>query len=276
MQDLRSAFRNLAPAPGFTAVAFIALALAIGLSAARAAEPVPFPTLTEPDNDHTPPKRLKRVDPSYPAGVNATEDHRVFVAFHVAADGTVKNASAMFNPPAAFANAAVAAVEQWVFEPAMIRGERPVWTQMTVEIWFKVADAAQSDQRVVEDVLAANARMTEAANRLDTDAFFACIVDSDATRIVQDGKLFKTRAEAMAAVRAGSQGVAKVDRQFDSPHVAVLAPGIALLTAEGMSTATLQDGRSFGGRFAVSLVFVLREGEWKLFHGHYSLPNPQP
>jgi hypothetical protein len=128
----------------------------------------------------------------------------------------------------------------------------------------------------VRDVLAANAALTEAANRLDTDAFFAGIVDSDETRIIQDGQLFATRAEAMAAVRAGSQGVAKIERSFDDPHVLILSPEAALLTAEGTTTVTLQDGRSFGGRFAISLVFVLRDGEWKLLHGHYSLPNPAP
>lgn len=136
-------------------------------------------------------------------------------------------------------------------------------------------DPAAGQAAIVQAVVAANSRMTDAANRLDTDAFFASIVDSDETRIIQDGRLFKTRAEAMAAVRAGSQGVAKVDRQYDNLHVTVLAPGVALLTAEGATAATLQDGRSFGGRFAVSLLFVLRDGEWKLFHGHYSLPNPQ-
>ena len=133
-----------------------------------------------------------------------------------------------------------------------------------------------ADPDAVQAVLAANARLTDAANRLDTDAFFALIVDSDETRIIQDGKLFKTREEAMAAVRAGSQGIAKVERRFEDPHVFVLSPDAALLTAEGTTTVTLDDGRSISGRFAVSLVFVLRDGRWLLFHGHYSLPNPAP
>jgi len=132
------------------------------------------------------------------------------------------------------------------------------------------------DDSSVQAVLAANAALTEAANRLDTDAFFAGIVDSDETRIIQDGRLFKTRAEAIAAVRQGSEGVAKLDRRFESPHVTMLAPGVALLTAEGSTSVVLDDGRKFGGRFAVSLVFVLRDGRWLLQHGHYSMPNPQP
>ncbi len=138
------------------------------------------------------------------------------------------------------------------------------------------AAAAPPDPVIVQAVLDANARLNDAACRLDTDAFFAGIVDSDETRIIQDGKLFKTRAEAMAAVRLGSQGIVKLERRFEDPHVALHAPDAALLTAEGITTFTLQDGRSFSRPFAVSLVFVLRKGQWLLFHGHFSVPNPPP
>jgi hypothetical protein len=136
------------------------------------------------------------------------------------------------------------------------------------------APVTTGNDAVVQAVLAANTHLTDAANRLDTDAFFAGIVDSDETRIIQDGKLFKTRAEAMAAVRSGSQGIAKLERRFDRPHVTELAPGVALLTTAGTTAVTLQDGRTVTRPFAVSLVFVLRDGQWKLFHGHYSLPDP--
>lgn len=132
------------------------------------------------------------------------------------------------------------------------------------------------DDAVVRQVLAAHEALSSASERLDTDAFFAGILASDETRIIQDGRLFGTRAEAMEAVRSGSKGVARIDRRFNDPHVAVLAPDAALLTADGTAQFTLDDGRTFSGRFAVSLVFVLRDGCWKLLHGHYSIPNPQP
>jgi hypothetical protein len=48
----------------------------------------------------------------------------------------------MFGPPEPFAAAAVAAVSQWKFEPGhMAANKKPVWTQMTVELWFKPPSA---------------------------------------------------------------------------------------------------------------------------------------
>lgn len=118
---------------GLTAALFLALPALL-----RAADPVPFPALAVPEPDHIPPKLIQRVEPAYPSGVTEKQERRVYVAFLVAADGTVRSASAMFGPPAPFADAAVAAVTQWKFEPGrMVANQRPVWTQMTVELWFK-------------------------------------------------------------------------------------------------------------------------------------------
>jgi len=119
---------------------FAALAIAAASPLLRAAdpEPMPFPPLAAPDPDHTAPKLRHRVDPIYPATAAEPRERRVYVAFLVAVDGSVKNASAMFGPPAAFAEAAVAAVEQWRLKPGhMTATGKPVWTQMTVELRFQ-------------------------------------------------------------------------------------------------------------------------------------------
>jgi hypothetical protein len=55
----------------------------------------------------------------------------------------------------------------------------------------------------------------------------------------------------------------------------VISDEAALLTGNGTSTVTLGDGRRLSGPFAVSLVFVQRDGAWKVLHGHYSTPNPR-
>lgn len=121
-------------------------------------------------------------------------------------------------------------------------------------------------------VLETNAKMTAAANRLDADAFFEFILDTDKGLIIQNGTLFKSRADALAAVRRGFQGVTKMERRLENPQVTVISPDCALLAAEGNTIATLTDGRTITGRFTVSSVFVRQGGQWKLLHGHYSTP----
>ncbi len=131
-------------------------------------------------------------------------------------------------------------------------------------------------QKTVENaVLETHAKMAEAEKNLDAEEFFACIPDFDKGLIIQDGVLFRTRQEALDTVRRGFQGITKVERTYDRTYVTVISPETALLTANGTSSVTLGDGRTLTGPFATSMVFVLRDGQWKLLHGHYSIPNPR-
>ena len=128
---------------------------------------------------------------------------------------------------------------------------------------------------IEKTVLETNARMTEVANRLDADAFFAYILETDKGLIIQNGTLFKSRQEALESVKRGFQGIDRMERQFENPQVTVISPDLALLVSEGSTTATLTDGRILNSRFAVSLVFMRKEGQWKLLHGHYSMSANQ-
>lgn len=130
---------------------------------------------------------------------------------------------------------------------------------------------ASPDATIEQQVLATNTGMIAAANRLDVDAFFDFIVDTDKGMIVQNGVIFRTRREAYEAVKRGLQGVVKLDRRIDHPHVTVLGADAALLVGDGSATATLEDSRVMTSRFAVSLVFVRHDRSWKLLHGHYSM-----
>jgi len=121
-------------------------------------------------------------------------------------------------------------------------------------------------------VLETNAKMTAAANSLNADAFFEYILDSAKGVIIQNGTLFKSRQEALEAVRRGFLGIAKLERQIDNPQVTVVSPELALLTGEGTTHATFTDGREIATHFAVSLIFLLKDGQWKVLHGHYSTP----
>ena len=119
------------------------------------------------------------------------------------------------------------------------------------------------------------ARLTEiqsAAQALDPDKVFSFVLENDNGSLAQNGKLFLTRKEALESTKQGFQGLKKVDYRFDQQHVALLSPTVALATGEGSSSATTDDGRTFTTRFAQSVVFVLADGEWKVFHAHRSFP----
>lgn len=141
--------------------------------------------------------------------------------------------------------------------------------------WARLGTSAETtaESGIEQAVLETHHKMTAAANGLDAEGFFAFILDSAKGPVIQDGRLLATRAEALEVVKQGFEGVAKVERVYETTHVTVISEKAALLTGEGTSTVTLEDGRSFGGRFAVSVVFVQKDGDWKMLHGHYSVPN---
>ncbi len=143
-----------------------------------------------------------------------------------------------------------------------------------------IVTALQGDSRsgldkagIEEAVLEVNARMTQAGNSLDADKFFTYILDSDKGLIIQDGTLFRTRQEAYNVVKNGFEGLSKAERTYDQTYVTVVSQDVAVLTGTGQTTATLKDGQTVTAPFAVSLVFVLKDGQWKLLQGHYSTPD---
>ena len=141
---------------------------------------------------------------------------------------------------------------------------------------FAQPRSGEATASIVKAVLETNAKMLQAANQLNADLFFDYILESDPSVLIQNGTVFKTREEAFQAVKRGFQGMQKMNRAFDNPQVTVLGPELALLTSEGTLAATLADGRAINGRFAVSLIFVQKSGQWKLIHGHYSTPARNP
>ncbi|MFZ0033529.1 MAG: SgcJ/EcaC family oxidoreductase [Sedimentisphaerales bacterium] len=133
----------------------------------------------------------------------------------------------------------------------------------------------EQQQAIEKAVLKIHSQMTQADNELDAEKFFSYIPDFDKGLIIRDGRLFQTREAAFEAVKKGFEGISKSNRTYEKTYVTVISPETALLTAEGTSTVTLSDGRTFSNPFAVSMVYVMRDGQWKVLHGHYSIPNPR-
>jgi ketosteroid isomerase-like protein len=133
-----------------------------------------------------------------------------------------------------------------------------------------------SDPAEVEKaVLARLADIQNAAQALDANKVFSFVLENDKGALVQNGRLLLTRKDALESTRRGFQGLQKVSYQFDQQHVTLLCPTVALVVGEGSSTATTDDGRTLNRRFAQSVVLVLTNGDWKVFHSHRSFPPNQ-
>jgi uncharacterized protein (TIGR02246 family) len=139
----------------------------------------------------------------------------------------------------------------------------------------KSALSSEQQKDIEKAVLKIHNQMVRADASLDADEFFSYILDFDKGLIIRDGLMFKTRQEAYEVIKEGYKGISKIKRTYEINHVTVISPQTALLTAQGTSTVTLTDGRTFSGPFALSMIYVLRDGQWKVLHGHYSAPNPR-
>ena len=134
-------------------------------------------------------------------------------------------------------------------------------------------DAAQQDKAAIEKaVLETYDRITEAAEKVDPDALFSYVLDNDKGCLISDGKLIMTRPEALQNHRNNCGGLASVDYIMDKKLVTVLSPDTAMMAVEGRYEAATHDGQTFGSPVAQTVVFVLRDGQWKVLHSHTSRP----
>lgn len=111
-----------------------------------------------------------------------------------------------------------------------------------------------------------------AARSLDPDKVFSYVLENDAGALLQNGTFFLTRDEALESTRLGFRGLREVDYRFDQQHVTFLSPSAALVTGDGSTTATTDDGQVLTTRFVQSVVLLLADGEWMVLHAHRSFP----
>jgi hypothetical protein len=146
-------------------------------------------------------------------------------------------------------------------------------TLAVLVLFLMPAALAADDEDIRKAVLEVHARMMQAAQALDADKMFAFIREAGPGTIIDDGVVRKSRQEALDTVKRGFQAVTRAERKYSRTDVTVLAPTVALLTGEGVASFVLADGRTVSAPFAVSEVFVFSGGEWKVVHGHHSVPN---
>jgi uncharacterized protein (TIGR02246 family) len=114
--------------------------------------------------------------------------------------------------------------------------------------------------------------MVAAAEALKVDALFNHVADNDQGALITNGQLFLTRTAALERTRENFRGVAQLKYHIAERRVTFLAPDAAVLVATGTSAVELEDGRRFSNAFAHTVVFVKRQGVWRVIHSHQSSP----
>ncbi|KAA0231720.1 DUF4440 domain-containing protein [candidate division KSB1 bacterium] len=115
--------------------------------------------------------------------------------------------------------------------------------------------------------------MQQAAQQGDGDALFAHVLETDKGVIIDDGRIRWTRQDALNATKQGLQGLKDLVYSYTKKNVTAISPDAALWIGEGVSSATLQGGRQISMPFAESILFVQKDGHWKVFCAHRSVPN---
>jgi uncharacterized protein (TIGR02246 family) len=156
----------------------------------------------------------------------------------------------------------------------MRRADRRILIVLGALLWVPsgggLADTGEDARSVESAVLAVSAEMTRAGEALDADRLFRYMLDTDKGSVIQNGEVLATRQEALQWVRSNLSGVSKIQYHWKRQWVTVLSPQVALLIAEGESVVDTAAGGAFTAPFAQTIVFVLRDGEWKAIHAHQS------
>ena len=138
--------------------------------------------------------------------------------------------------------------------------------------------AAPTPAEAEKAILARLNEIQTAAQALDADKVFSSVMENNAGVIAQNGKVSLTRSNALESTRQGFEALqsagARVEYHFDQQHVTLLSPTIALAVGEGVTSVTMEDGRNTKTPFAQSVVLVLTNGDWKVFHAHRSFVAP--
>jgi uncharacterized protein (TIGR02246 family) len=135
------------------------------------------------------------------------------------------------------------------------------------------ADSVSERSAIEKAVLEAMTKIERAAETLQVGSFYELALPE--ASIVQNGRVFASAEDARKSIEQAYQGIQKQEIAFRRQQVTVVSPTVALVTAESDSSATLTDGRSISFTSAWTVLFVLRDGQWRVLHAHTSVPPRQ-
>ena len=138
------------------------------------------------------------------------------------------------------------------------------------------SDISKEQQTAIEqEILNVHREIVKAAENSDADVLFHYVLDKCKGVIVQDGRIMMTRKESLDTTKQGLEGLKDVSYTFNRKNITLISPTVALWVADGTTSVTTVDEQQFTVDFAETIVFVKKDGQWKIFHAHRSMPNPR-
>jgi ketosteroid isomerase-like protein len=135
--------------------------------------------------------------------------------------------------------------------------------------------SAEQRQSIEKSILAVHVQMKQAAEKRDVEGLYRHVLKMDNGVIIENGNIRVTRQQALDATRQGMARLQELVYTYTHKYITVVSPDTALWVADGSAAATMDDGRQITAPFAETILFVLREGEWKVLHAHRSTPAPR-
>lgn len=132
----------------------------------------------------------------------------------------------------------------------------------------------QQRQEIEKAIIDLHSRLQAAAGKVDVDALYADVLDTDKGSITEGVRVAATRKDALERTRQAFATLQRISYSYapDRRYITVISPTAALWVAEGTSSATLSDSREINSSFAETIVFIKTDGAWKVLHAHRSAP----
>ena len=135
---------------------------------------------------------------------------------------------------------------------------------------------SEQQKAIEEEILKVHAEMVKAAENSDAEGLYSHVIDGCKGVIVQDGIIMMTRQESLDTTKQGLAGLKDISYKFNRKNITIISPTTAIWVADGTTSVTIvEDGRQLNFQFAETIIFTLKDGQWKVFHAHRSVPNPQ-
>lgn len=150
---------------------------------------------------------------------------------------------------------------------------------MTVLAACQPATTELTDEQkaeIVAEVTAINEVFWDAWRAADVDRAFSYYYDSAEFVFAYEGVVYYGYAEVDANFRPGMANVASMSIMITSSVTTVLAADV-VSTMDAGTYAVTDTAGVIGPElgFAVTSIWILREGEWKIHIGHESFPPPE-